>query len=108
VRAALAQPVWPWVVGLVLGSGLISMVALTRTGSLLFFRAEPADPARSTATKTSARELAPTLGLLVLCLILLIWAGPILELSRATAGQLLHPQGYVAAVLGGEVSGSPP
>jgi multicomponent K+:H+ antiporter subunit D len=98
IRAALADPAWPWVMGLVLASGLLSVVALARSGSLLFFR--PAGPAPASATATEVPALAPAMGLLVLCLVLLIWANPILGFGQAAAGQLLHPQDYVRAVLG--------
>jgi len=108
VRAALAEPAWPWVVALVLGAGLLSMVALTRTGSVLFYRAEPAAPGHPTTTRSSAGALVPTFGLLMLSLILLIWAGPILEYGQATAGQLLQPQDYVSAVLGDAPGGNLP
>lgn len=98
VRAALADPAWAWVMGLVLASGLLSVVALARSGSLLFFRAAPG-PTRP-AVAPSAHGLLPAIGLLALCLGLLLGARPILDFNRETADQLLHPQRYVVAVLG--------
>jgi multicomponent K+:H+ antiporter subunit D len=97
IRAALADPAWAWVMGLVLASGLFSMVALARSGSLLFFRASTA-PSRPAPAPVHA--LLPSAGLLALCIALLLGAGPILDFSRATAEQLLNPQGYRVAVLG--------
>ncbi|MGE5152403.1 MAG: hypothetical protein ACM3ST_00165, partial [Bdellovibrio bacteriovorus] len=47
-----------------------------------------------------SRDLAPAVGLLALCLALVIWAGPVLDFSRATAAQILNPAAYVTAVLG--------
>jgi multicomponent K+:H+ antiporter subunit D len=98
IRAALADPAWAWVMGLILASGLLSVVALARSGSLLFFRAAGPAPVSSAAKEIPA--LAPAMGLLALCLVLVIWAGPILGFGQAAAHQLLHPQTYVQAVLG--------
>jgi multicomponent K+:H+ antiporter subunit D len=98
IRAALADPAWPWVMCMVLASGLLSVIALARSGSLLFFRASGPTPASSAATEVPA--LAPAMGLLALCLVLLIWAGPILGFGQAAAEQLLSPRAYVQAVLG--------
>jgi multicomponent K+:H+ antiporter subunit D len=107
IRAAIADPAWPWVMSLVLASGLLSVIALARSGSLLFFRAE--GPAMAAApARAAGLALAPALGLLGLCLILLIWAGPIVRLGQATAEQLLQPQDYVRAVLGTSGEGDRP
>lgn len=96
LRAALAEPGWPWVMGLVLISGWLVLIALARSGSLLFLRAE----GRSEAQPATVERLLPVMGLLALGLGLLIWAGPVLELANATANQLLQPGDYVRAVLG--------
>ena len=104
LRAALEHPALSWVMGIVLGSGLLSMIALARSGSLLFFRpqADETSVAPSEASAgTFAAELTPVLGLLLLCLALTIGAGPATDFARATAEQLLQPYHYVHAVLGG-------
>jgi multicomponent K+:H+ antiporter subunit D len=107
IRAAIEDPAWPWVMGLVLASGLLAVIALARSGSLLFFRTE--GPATAAApARAAGLALAPAAGLVVLCLILLIWAGPILQLGQATAEQLLQPQDYVRAVLGTSGEGDRP
>ena len=38
LQAALAQPGWPWILATVLTASLLGLVALARSGSLLFFR----------------------------------------------------------------------
>lgn len=96
LRAALADPAWPWAMGVVLTSGLLGLLALSRSGSLLFLRAE----GKAGAAPASAGALAPVIGLLALCLALTIWAGPILGFANAAADQLLRPQAYIQAVLG--------
>lgn len=98
LRAALAHPAWPAVMAIVLSAGLLSLIALARSGSLLFFRAQGrVEPTPSPAT---LGELAPVLALLGLCLALTAGAGPASEFVRATADQLLTPHAYVHAVLG--------
>ncbi|MDD3530154.1 MAG: monovalent cation/H+ antiporter subunit D [Gallionellaceae bacterium] len=94
LRAALAHPAWPWVLAAVLGGGLLALVALARSGSLLFFRAAGA-PAPAAAV-----PVAPAAALLALGLVLTVAAGPLSDLAAAAAGQLLAPQDYIAAVLG--------
>ena len=98
LRAALPHPALPWVMGVVLVGALLGMIALARSGSLLFYRAQPAQtPA---APLTNNVELLPILGLLALCLALTLWAGAASDFTRATAEQLLQPYHYVHAVLG--------
>ncbi len=103
LRAALEHPALPWVMGVVLTAGLFGVIALARSGSLLFYRPkEDSDtvPPRIGVYALSA-ELTPVLGLLLLCLGLTIWAGAVTDFAHATAEQLLHPYQYVYAVLGG-------
>ena len=100
LRAALEHPALPWVMGVVLVTALLGVIALARSGSLLFYRAQPTETAVPAAAP-GAGELAPIMGLLALCLALTIWAGPATDFARATAEQLLQPYTYVHAVLGG-------
>jgi multicomponent K+:H+ antiporter subunit D len=83
----------------VLGGGLLGLIALARSGSLLFYRPE-AEPQTLGAAPPGFWDLLPVIGLLALVLGLTLWAGPISEAATATADQLLHPQGYIQAVLG--------
>jgi multicomponent K+:H+ antiporter subunit D len=98
LKAALASPLLPWVWSVVLVTGLVGLIALARSGSLLFYRTHSShDPAAQTPTNAA---LAPVVGLLLLVAGLVIWAGPLSDYASATAAQLLQPQLYIGAVLG--------
>ncbi len=101
LRAALDHPWWPWVLGTVLAGSLLGLIALARSGSLLFYRARPAEGAPPPRQAGLTAELAPFAGLLLLGVGLTVAAGPLSDYARATADQLLQPYHYVHAVLGG-------
>ncbi len=100
LRAALEHPAAAWVLGVVLATGLLGIVALARSGSLLFYRPvhglEPGAPPPAIAP-----AVVPVAGLLALALAMTAWAGPVLDYAQATADQLLQPHQYIHAVLGG-------
>ncbi len=100
LKAALTHPLMPWVWSVVLATGLLTVVVLARSGSLLFYRTlAPADPA--TQTPASAASLLPAAALLVLAIGVAVAAAPVAEYAAATAAQLTAPQQYIQAVLGG-------
>ena len=106
LRAAPDQP-WAWAVILI--SALLTVIALARAGSRLFFSPplpQPAGGASAIAPggnqqPASAREMVSILGLLGLILGLTIGAGAAVDFTLATASQLADPSAYIAAVLGG-------
>jgi multicomponent K+:H+ antiporter subunit D len=103
LKASLDSPLLPWVWSIVLLTGLVSVIALARSGSLLFYRTHSShDP----AAPPTAAALAPVAGLLLLVAGLVIWAGPLSDYAHATATQLLQPQQYIDAVL--EAAPRPP
>jgi multicomponent K+:H+ antiporter subunit D len=109
LRAAVDAPSMPWVLGVILTSGLFAVIALARSGSLLFYKAEGmierADiPKRPHQVGPNWGRLSPVIGLLALCLALLVWAGAISDYTRAAADQLLQPSDYIQAVLGDHAS----
>jgi len=104
LRAALDHPLLPWIMGTVLAAALLSIIALARTGSLLFYRPtaesmEPAPERSGSGEQAFLLETAPLIGWLVLVLGLTLAAGPVLDQTRAMAGQMLQPQLYIQAVL---------
>ena len=86
---------WLWT--LILLTSLLSLVALARTGSQLFWRAEawPADlhvPAAPQRLKVAATALLLTYGIG-----LVLGGGAVMAYAQATAAQLLGPAGYIQA-----------
>ncbi|HSH29600.1 MAG TPA: proton-conducting transporter membrane subunit, partial [Thiohalobacter sp.] len=96
LRAALPHPALVWIMAVVLMTSLLAIIALARSGSVLFYRA------RVVIAPAGGRllpELAPATALLLLCLGLVLWAGPVHEYTLRTAQQLYQPQLYIDAVL---------
>ncbi len=91
----------PWVWSIVLTSGLLALLALSRAGIVLFWDVSYDERVQS-AVAWRARAFGPTVGLFALIVGITIFAGPITAFTQATAEQLLTPHGYIAAVLGGE------
>lgn len=101
LRAALTHPALPWIMTLVLLTSLLGLIALARSGSLLFYRPHAAEDGTVPVTAPPVvGDAAPVIGLLLLGLGLTIWAGPATDFARATADQLLQADGYIHAVLG--------
>ena len=97
LRAALESPWLVWIGSVVLVTGLVGVIALARSGSLLFYRTHSTGEVLPALRMT---EWLPAAGLLLLGLGMTIWAGPLAHYANATAAQLLDPQGYIDAVLG--------
>lgn len=105
-----SQVVWIW--SIVLLSGVIALIALARSGNLLFYRAEGS--VRGEHTTASSSHLTPIIGLLSLIVFMVIAANPLSEYALATAKQIDDPAQYQNAVLGRPAAllhtftGSPP
>jgi len=99
LKAALDSPLLIWVWSIVLITGLLGVIALARSGSLLFYRTHTAHDPASLVRPTTC-TLAPVAGLLLLVIGMTIWAGPVSDYAAGTAAQLRSPQRYIDAVLG--------
>ncbi len=106
LNAALPHPSLPWIMGVILITSLFTLIALARSGSMLFYRAQAphtgninpdADQPRSVLSVTV--ELTPVACLLLFCMGLVIFAGTVTEYTAAIANQLLHPETYIESVL---------
>nr|WP_246408087.1 monovalent cation/H+ antiporter subunit D [Microvirga lupini] len=85
-----------WIlIGLLTVSGLATLIAMTRTGISSFWaRLDDSVP------RVRVIEIAPVLGLLLLCLSLTVGGGPAMRYMEATTKDLQTPQGYITGVLG--------
>ncbi|MDH5551813.1 MAG: monovalent cation/H+ antiporter subunit D [Nitrosomonas sp.] len=99
LNAAISHPSLPIIMGVVLVSSFMGLVAVARSGSLMFYRALPAEHVVQTSVGQLAKELMPVISLLLLCILLVVCAGSIMEFSLATADQLLQPAAYIDAAL---------
>ena len=101
LKGALDEPSLAWVWGVVLATGLAGVIALARSGSLLFYRTRSAHGDASLVVP-GAGMLAPTAALMLLIVVITVWAGPFSAYAGDAAAQLLQPRLYIDAVLGGQ------
>lgn len=100
LQAAAGHGAMPWVLGTVLLTSLFAIIALARSGSLIFYRTSGAEqPKERSGLGPLSREVTPAVGLLMLCLGLVLWAGPLHDYARSMAQQLSEPHQYIQAVL---------
>lgn len=87
-----------WIaLALVVSAGLLTFLYMTRTWQLIFQR--PHDKENSAKVKEYGdSQLAPSL-LILLCVILGLYAGPLVDLATLTVEQLSDPSIYISAVL---------
>lgn len=78
----------------VLGSGLAGLIALCRTGIRLFWSQED-----MVTPRLRLNEAGPVGALILACIALTIWAGPIMDYMDKTASYLDRPSSYIGAVL---------
>lgn len=83
--------------GLLIVSGLVTLIALSRMGIRTFWTpVQPFEP------QVTIMETAPILLLVGALVGLTVAAGPVMNLLLATAGELHDPQHYLDAVIGAE------
>ncbi len=112
LQASSQTPVGAWTWTILLISGLGTLIAVSRTGSLVFWRGEGArhgatddmpDPVPAPAGSRSPAGLparAAGIGLLVLLLPLVaVLGGPLQAYTAAAAAQLFEKRAYLSAVL---------
>ncbi|MEO3434346.1 monovalent cation/H+ antiporter subunit D [Inquilinus sp. CAU 1745] len=84
---------WTFTALLIL-SGLSALIAMTRAGVRTFWA-----PVDRTVPRVHAVEIAPVAMLLLLCAVLTVAGGPVMEYMDETARSLHAPEGYVDGVL---------
>lgn len=97
VRGGIDAESW-LALGLVVGAGMITLLYMSRTWSLLFQQA--ANTSSASVKPEGDSPLAPAL-LILVCVGLGLYATPLVNVVQATVEQMLTPQIYIHAVLGG-------
>jgi multicomponent K+:H+ antiporter subunit D len=92
-----AWSLWP----VVLIGGLLTLVALSRAGTSLFWLGHGADASPSKAAPADRISLLAALGLLLASPLLMVAAAPIMAYLEAAAAQLLDLQPYLSIIAGG-------
>ncbi|MDM0003973.1 monovalent cation/H+ antiporter subunit D [Variovorax sp. J22G73] len=88
---------------LLIVSGFLSLIALSRTG-IRHFWTQP----HATMPSLPALEVLPVAALLAACVALTVWAEPVMQHAKATAEGLKTPTAYRDAVLGARQIPNPP
>jgi multicomponent Na+:H+ antiporter subunit D len=96
IRATLEAGAW-WTGGIILAVGVLTIVSMARLWDEAFWK--PSTEADKTGMSTVM--LLPIAGLALVTLSISVAAGPFFDLSLRASEQLLNPQMYVNAVLGG-------
>ncbi|MBB3861893.1 multicomponent K+:H+ antiporter subunit D [Novosphingobium hassiacum] len=97
LKAALAHQAAPWIWAAILGTTLLAVIALARTGSTLFWKGRAGEMRHGAVSRL---DLLPAVALVVLLGALTVGAGSVTGFMDAVAGQMFAPRGYIEAVLG--------
>jgi multicomponent K+:H+ antiporter subunit D len=96
LKSALSHPAAYWILAVILGTGLLVIIALSRAGSAIFWRTGETQPA---GDRAGVLGLSSTAALVLAAAFLMIIAGPATDYTRATAAQLADRASYVDAVM---------
>ncbi len=88
---------------LIIGSGLLSMIALSRAGMRYFWA-----PQDRLEPRLRIVECAPIVALLIACVWLTVRADPVMRYAQAAAESLQQPSQYIDAVLSARPVPNPP
>ncbi|MCD9029290.1 monovalent cation/H+ antiporter subunit D [Luteimonas sp. BDR2-5] len=91
---SVPEDVIGWVWAAILGSSLMALIGLSRSGTRLFWRVDPV-PEGVEAPPLRRMEIVATLLLLGYGIAMTIFAGPVLRYTNATAEQLLSTGDYI-------------
>ncbi|GAB2791362.1 monovalent cation/H+ antiporter subunit D [Halomonas shantousis] len=95
-----AQQPWLWTI--LLANGLVSIVALGRAGSTVFWRATQGEGSTVTLGPLRLTGIALLIGASPLLVIL---GGPITDYTRATASQLADQETYMRTIIASDTTG---
>ena len=101
LKASEGDPAGWVLIGLIILSGLATMIIMTRAGIDLLWT-----PGEDAPSRLSLVEVVPIGLLLTVCLGLMLWAGPVMAYLGKTSSALHQPAHYVAAVTDAPQAGS--
>ncbi len=87
----------PWLWGAVLVTSFFTLMAVSRAGTVIFWKSQDDPPENAPPV---GLKLVPIAGVFMVVLAMTVWAGPLTEFTDATAMQLLDKTQYITAVLG--------
>ncbi len=96
--SAIGHPFQGWIFITVLLASLLMMIALARSGSILFYQIS--DEEENDGAALNAKAAAVMMALLMLSPVLVVTAGPVTMLTEQIAEQVSGSQAYIDAVLG--------
>jgi multicomponent K+:H+ antiporter subunit D len=96
LQAGFGSPALAWLWALVLGGGFAALLAVSRAGSILFWKSDDAPVVAAPAPML----LLPVAVLISSAVWLSVFAAPLSDYTAATAAQLLAPERYIGAVFG--------
>lgn len=105
LHAAPTHPWFGWVLAIMLIASLIGMIALSRSGTLLFFRPNPTEGYIGHLPLIDRLGAGVVIALLLTGPLLVILALPVSNFTQAVSMQLDDIAGYVNAVLGTQPEG---
>ena len=88
---------------LLLGSGVLAMIAMSRAGIRYFWA-----PRERPAPRLRALEVAPVVLLVAACAVLVVTADPVLAFAGDAARAALQPAGYIEAIMSARPVPPPP
>jgi len=97
LSAGLESSWFWWILAIVLASSLIMIISLARSGSLLFYNVQKVELSKS--TKLNKTAYMPIVFLLFLMLLLVVFAGVIVDFTDSIAFYMYDQSGYIEAVL---------
>ena len=89
-----------WVWGVLIFAAILTLIGLSRAGSLLFWNVLPSTQSDTTLGGHSWRVSSAVFALLALSVALAVWAEPMMRYTQATASQLQDARAYQEGVLG--------
>ncbi len=97
LEAAMTSPFSAWIYAVILLGSLLMIMAMARSGSILFYQVDTT--LDDDSEKLNLKAMAMALILVLASPVLVIAAGPVSEFTQSVASQLSDHQAYINAVM---------